>query len=137
MKENLIDTARSGKVGSLGEVLTRIQRMYRPNSSFLICEDWDWLVVLQCMQDHHLFKSNPKRPPLGAFVQWLNQQGIRQRLAKASVYEMSLASRNLRGARYPWADVMWEPYVLERWRILYRQLDRMLTEKSCDTKTIS
>ena len=144
-------TARSGKTQTLGEVLeqmgytkpesqtatqdqnlvavlTRIQRMHVPERYFLMWEHWDWLVVLQCMQDHGLFKSNPKRPPLAAFEQWLHEHDVPQLLAKCPVYEMSLASRALRGARYPWANATWEPYVLARWRVLYRTLDSMLHE---------
>ena len=85
MATNQNETARSGKPETLNEVLirlgylkpeqatqddilvailTRIQRMHVPDRYFLMWEHWDWLVVLQCMQDHNLFKSNPKRPPL-------------------------------------------------------------------------
>ena len=142
-------TARSGKTQTLNDVLirlgylkpetpatqeqvlvailTRIQRMHTEWYT-LMTEHWDWLVVLQCMQDHGLFKSNPKRPPLAAFEQWLHEHDVPQLLAKCSVYEMSLASRALRGARYPWANATWEPYVLARWRVLYRTLDSMLHE---------
>ena len=130
-------SVKSGNPETLDHVLERIQRMYIPERFILVWEDWDWLVVLQCMQDHGLFKSNPKRPPLGAVIQWLEEHNIPQHLAHASVYEMSLANRNIRNARYPWADVAWEPHVLHRWRILYRHLSKMLLEISCDTKTIS
>lgn len=122
------ETARSGKTETLEQVLTRIQRMHVPNRYILMSEHWDWLVVLQCMQDHHLFKSNPKRPPLAAFEQWLRKQHVPQLLAHCSVREMSYANTGIRGARYPWADVHWEPYVLERWRVLYRTLDKFLSE---------
>lgn len=134
---NTITTATSGNSETLDQVLECIQRMYVPERFYLVWEDWDWLVVLQCMQDHSLFKSNPKRPPLGAFIHWLEEHNIPQHLAHASVYEMSLANRNIRNARYPWVDVAWEPHVLHRWRILYRHLSKMLLEISCDTKTIS
>ena len=90
-------------------------------------EDRDWLVVLQCMQDHHLFKSNPKRPPLSAFRQWLEKEGIEQYFAQCIVREMSDANKLINGARYPWDDVHMEPGVLKRWRGLYRALDRRLS----------
>lgn len=147
---DLQPTAHSGKTETLNEVLirlgylnpemqpytqeqilvailSRIQRMH-VGLYTLMSEHWDWLVVLQCLQDHNLFKSNPKRPPLAAFDQWLRQQNIPQLLAHCSVYEMSLANRNIRNARYPWANVTWEPYVLQRWRVLYRTLSKLLTE---------
>ena len=153
MATNQIETARSGKTETLNEVLirlgylqsetpatqeqvlvailTRIQRMHT-EWYILMTEHWDWLVVLQCMQDHNLFKSNPKRPPLAAFDQWLHEHNVPQLLAHCSVYEMSLASRNLRNARYPWAGVTWEPYVLDRWRVLYRTLSKQLAEIPTD-----
>jgi len=127
MTTNQNETARSGKTETLTEVLERIQRMHTEWYT-LISEDWDWLVVLQCMQDHGLFKSNPKRPPLGAFVLWLRENKVPQYLAKCSMREMSLANTGIRNARYPWANVMWEPAMLRRWRLLYRHLDKMLAE---------
>lgn len=113
---------------TLKQVLARIQRMRVPERTILMCEHWDWLVVLQCMQEHGLFKNNPKRPPLSAFAEWVQQQNIPQLLTQCSMREMSLANTGIRGERYPWADVMWEPCVLERWRVLYRTLDKMLSE---------
>ena len=135
--KNQNNTATSGNLETLDQVLERIQRMYIPERFILVWEDWDWIVVLQCMQDHGLFKSNPKRPPLGAFIHWLEKHNIPQYRTHASVYEMSLANRSIRNARYPWADVVWEPHVLRRWRILYRHLSKMLLEISCDTKPVS
>ena len=128
MQTNQNKSAQSRTYATVLEVLEVIQRMYIPDYNFLICEDWDWLVVLQCMQAHGLYKSNPKRPPLKDFVEWLRSNSVPQYLAHYSVYEMSLASRNIRGARFPWAGVMWEPHVLKRWRHLYRKLDKMLTD---------
>ena len=127
MERDFNETARSGKTETLEQVLERIQRMYIPDRNFLMCEHWDWLVVLQCMQDHHMFKSNPKRPPLAAFEKWLHEHDIPQYLAHCSVYEMSLANRGIRNARYPWADVTWEPNVLPRWRRLYKELNKMFS----------
>ena len=60
----------------LNSALTRIQLCYIPDSTFLMVEDWDWLVVLQCLQDHNLFKSHPQRPPLSDFETWLNDSHI-------------------------------------------------------------
>ena len=145
------DSARSGKTETLNEVLirlgylqseqatqddvlvavlTRIQHMRVPkfNHNFLMAEHWDWLVVLQCLQDHHMFKSNPKRPPLAAFEKWLRQHRIPQELAHCTMREMSFANAQICGERYPWTDVPWEPHVLVRWRILYRTLNAMLSE---------
>lgn len=121
------ETARSGKTESIKEVLTRIQHARARNSYFLMIEDRDWLVVLQCMQDHHLFKSNPKRPPLKSFREWLEKEGIEQYFARCIVREMSDANKSINGARYPWDDAHLEPCVLERWRGLYRALDRRLS----------
>lgn len=149
MTTNVNETARSGKTETLNEVLVRMGwlqpekektqeevlvailtciQCQHSKSYILMTEHWDWFVVLQCLQDHGLFKSNPKRPPLGAFVLWLQEHHIPQYKAHASVYEMSLASRRLRSARYPWTGVAWEACVLARWRVLYKQLDKMLHE---------
>ena len=123
-----IDTAQSGKTESLEQLLERVQRIYIPDYDFLICEDWDWLVVLQWMQDHGLYKSNPQRPPLGAFVRWVHEHHIPLYLTRCSMREMSKANTGIRNARYPWTGVAWEPYVLTRWRLLYRQLEKMCAE---------
>jgi len=136
MKTILHDTAHSGQNESLDLILTRIQRMHVPNRYILMSEHWDWLVVLQCLQDHNLFRSNPKRPPLSAFAAWVKQQNITQLLAHCSMREMSLANTGIRGARYPWAHVAWEPHVLERWRVLYQTLDKLLNEMEQSTHTM-
>ena len=128
------ETARSGKTETLTEVLTRIQRMHTEWYT-LVTEDWDWLVVLQCMQDHNLFKSNPQRPPLSAFVRWMRTQNVPQVLAHCSMRKMSYANNMINGMRYPWAGVTWEPYVLKRWRVLYRTLSKMLYEMNVHTTT--
>ncbi len=108
-------------------ILTRTQRMCAGFYT-LMTEHWDWLVVLQCMQDHHLFKENPKRPPFTAFEQWLEQNKVPQLLAHCSERNLRYVNKKIRGARYPWKDVAWEPHVLKRWRVLYRTLDKMLIE---------
>ena len=111
------------------KVLTYVQELYIQDALFLITEDWDWLVVLQCLQDHGLFKSNPKRLPLSAFEAWMQENNVPQFIAKCSVQEMSLASRELKGERYPWSETHWEQDVLVRWRYLYQILDEKLTEE--------
>ena len=107
------------------EMLTCIQRWtykwYR-----LICEHYDWLVVMQCMQDHGLFKSNQKRPPLAEFVRWLESHQVPCVLTQYSTYHLSMAQRAIRDARYPWTEVMWEPNIVKRWRVLYQFLDAIL-----------
>ena len=121
-------TAASGTPETLDHVLERIQHMYILERFILVWEDWDWLVVLQCMQDHHLFKANPKRPPFTAFEQWLERNNVPQLLAHCSERNMRYVNKKIRGARYPWKDVAWEPHVLKRWRVLYRTLDKMFIE---------
>ena len=128
MATNQITTATGGNPETLDHVLERIQRMYIPERFILVWEDWDWLVVLQCMQDHGLFQSNPKRPPFTAFEQWLEQNQVPQLLAHCSERNMRYVNKKIRGARYPWKDVTWEPHILKRWRVLYRTLDKMFTE---------
>lgn len=143
------ETARSGKTETLNEVLirmgylkpetatqddilaailTRIQNMYvcKPHRYVLMAEHWDWLVVLQCLQDNNLFKSNPKQPPLTEFVEWLQTHRVPQMIAIASVRTMSYANNMIAGARYPWNEVTWNIYVIKRWKILYKTLDNML-----------
>lgn len=110
----------------LTRTLTRIQICYIPDSIFLVTEDWDWFVVLQCLQDHHLFKSNPKRPPIKAFVQWLNDNGVPQLRTHFNPYQLSLASRQLRDDRFPWSNTACNTSILRRWRVLYNQLSNML-----------
>lgn len=108
-------------------VLTRIQLCYIPDSIFLVTEDWDWFVVLQCLQDHHFFKSNPKRPPIKAFVQWLNDNGVPQLRTHFDPYQLSIVSRRLHDERFPWNDADWNPSILRRWRVLYVQLSKILS----------
>ena len=107
-------------------ILTRIQRMRVPDRYILMSEHWDWLVVLQCLQDNNLFKLTPKQPPLSPFIDWLEAHHVPQILAHASVRVMSYANNSINGARYPWTDVTWNRYVIERWRKLYETLDSML-----------
>lgn len=138
MATNQNETARSGKTETLTEVLERIQRMrvkraILNNACPLIIEDWDWLVVLQCLQDHNLFKSNPKRPPLLSFELWMREHNIPQYATKCTMRSMSRANNHIAGARYPWTDVTWEPHILQRWRKLYCTLSKMLYEMDVHT----
>jgi|GEM_PF-2955037 len=142
-------SARSGKTESLDEVLTRlgflnpeageptdterlvailarIQHMRVPDHYILMSENWDWLVVLQCLQDHGLFKTNPQRPPFTDFNHWCHQANIPEVRTKRKMRTMSHVNSKLKGARYPWTDTKWHPQVLARWRVLYQTLDHML-----------
>lgn len=94
----------------------------------LMADHYDWLVVMQCLQDNHLFPTNAQRQPFSAFEKWIREKNVHQRLAKCSMRNISYANNKIRGARYPWADVAWEPAVLRRWRVLYRTLNSMLQE---------
>ena len=149
MATNQIETARSGKTETLNEVLirlgylqpetpatqeqvlvailTRLQGMHTEWYT-LMTEHWDWLVVLQCMQDHGFFKTNPTRPPFAAFEQWLRHHDVLQLRAHCSVRNLTYVNNKIAGARYPWTDVTWEPYVIERWRVTYYNLAKMLKE---------
>lgn len=126
MKVYIPNYPDASEMTPLTRTLTRIQICYIPDSTFLVTEDWDWFVVLQCLQDHHLFKSNPKRPPIKAFVQWLNDNGVPQLRTHFNPYQLSLASRQLRDERFPWSNTACNPSILRRWRILYKQLSNML-----------
>ena len=127
MAKDFNSSARSGKTESLNDVLERIQHMRATQSkNVLMAEDWDWLVVLQCLQDNQLFKFNPRRPPLHAFAQWLRDNNVPQYIAHYSVRSMSYANTAIANSRYPWNDVQWNRNVLERWQILYRTLNSML-----------
>ncbi len=122
-------SATSGQLQQISNVLNRLQlctwgRYY----TYLVWEDWDWLVILQCLQDHNLFRSNPQRPPLKAFQRWVNDNQFPQLLAHCSAESMSYVHRKFNGARYPWNNVKWQPAVLRRWRLLYRHLDKLLNE---------
>ena len=120
-----------GDIQTLPQAMDCIQRL-RTKQFYLIWEDWDWFVVLQCLQDHHLFKSNPKRPPIKAFVQWLNDNGVPQLRTHFNPYQLSLASRQLRDERFPWSNTACSPSILRRWRVLYKQLSNMLQPLQTD-----
>lgn len=95
----------------------------------LVYEDWDWLVVMQWLQDNGLLKSNPMRPPLTAFEQWLRENYVPQYRTHYSAYELSLAHRHIGGARYPWSEVKNDLGMIRRWRILYNDLTRLMNDK--------
>lgn len=110
------------------QVLTRIQRFYINDefgSIWLVYEDWDWLAILQWLQDNGLFKNNPTRPPFKAFENWLNENNVPHIRAHYTAYEMSLAHRRIGGARYPWNEVTVDLGMIRRWRILYNQLSEL------------
>ena len=116
---------------TLRSVLCRIQKMHKTKNDltiYLVCDDSDWLVIMQCLQDHGLFRQS-SRPPLKEFVGWMASAQIPQYLTICEPYYMSMASRELKGARYPWRGVTWNPRMLVRWRALYQILDRKLTEQ--------
>ena len=114
----------------LREVLHHLQRMRKIVKEdikvFLVTEDWDWLVIMECLQDHGMFKVTPERMPYADFEIWMRQ--MPQYLSECSAIKLARAGRTLHYARYPWNDVDWNPHVLVRWRALYRILSRQLEE---------
>jgi len=110
-------------------VLNRIQSRRIKAYIWLIYEDWDWLAVLQWLQDNGLLKSNPKRPPLKAFERWLRENNVPQRHTHYSAYELSLAHRRIEGARYPWNEVKHDQGMIRRWRCLYKDLTKLFFEE--------
>ena len=114
----------------LRDVLHHLQRMRKIVKEdikvFLVTEDWDWLVIMECLQDHGMFKVNPERMPYAEFETWMQQ--MPQYLSECSAIKLARAGRTLHYARYPWNDVDWNPHVLVRWRALYRILSRQLEE---------
>ena len=122
------DSQSATQVQILVAILIRIQRMYVRDQYVLMTEHWDWIVVLQCMQAHNLFKSNPKRPPFAAFDAWLKKHDVPQLLAHCSVRNLTYVNQKINGKHYPWTDVQWESAVLRRWRKLYETLDKMFNE---------
>ena len=114
----------------LRDVLHHLQRMRKIVKEdikvFLVTEDWDWLVIMECLQDHGMFKVTPERMPYADFETWMRQ--MPQYLSECSAIKLARAGRTLHYARYPWNDVDWNPQVLVRWRALYRILSRQLEE---------
>ena len=142
MAEMQNSAQRSGKTQTLNEVLMQLgylqpdtkpatqdellvallyctQRLQVNLYGFMV-EPWDWLVALQWMQDNAQFKSNPKRPPFAAFNLWLKNNKVPQLHEQCSVRNLTYVNKKIAGARYPWTEVMWEPSVLRRWRVMYR-----------------
>lgn len=96
---------------------------------WLMYEDWDWLAVMQWLQDNGLLKNNPKRPPLKAFEQWLCENNVPQLHTHYSAYKMSLAHRCIEGARYPWKNVTkHDTGLVWRWRYLYDEMTQLMSE---------
>ena len=114
------------------DMLVRVQRMRKVEKEltiYLVSDDADWLAILQWMQDHGLFASGQKRPPLKAFVAWVEENQIPQLLTICNSYYMSMANRELHGARYPWKEITdWYPNMLKRWRALYQILNKKYSE---------
>jgi hypothetical protein len=105
-------------------LLSSVQRTRVGNYEFM-CESWDWLVALQWMQDHGMFKSNPKRPPFAAFKNWLHDNKVQQLKEQCSTRSLTHVNTKIAGARYPWESLLWEPNVLPRWRVMYRLMNRI------------
>lgn len=149
--ETINESARSGKTETLNEVLirlgylqpetpatqedvlaailTRIQLMQVSDSYhhyFLMGDDWDWLVVLQCLQANGLFTSHPNRPPFTEFERWLTEHHVPHYYAHYNARKLSNAHSRIGGALYPWTGVDLSPHMLLRWRDLYFNLDKML-----------
>ena len=116
------------------KVLTRVQKMYRTvvdengekgYYGLLFWEERDWLVVLQWMQTHGLFKTNKIRPPFAEFVQWIETNHVPQIIAICEVAAMSVAFRTIGGAHYPWNNAQMGENILDRWRELYETMDTL------------
>lgn len=113
----------------LAIALEHIQIVLTKNDYFLLWEDWDWLVVLQCLQDHGLFQKNHKRMPLSAFVKKLEELNIRVYVAHYSMRSMSYANAKINNMRYPWDGCKTMPdYIIARWQRLYRLLQYIMTK---------
>lgn len=113
----------------LAIALEHIQILLTKNDYFLMCEDWDWLVVLQCLQDHGLFQKNPKRMPLTAFIKKLEELNIPVYGVPYDMRSMSYANTKINNMRYPWDGCKTMPdYIIARWQRLYRLLQYIMTE---------
>ena len=96
----------------------------------LFFEPWDWIVVMQCMQDHGYFMPTKERQPYRSFVEWLKQIPLPGNMQKCSAKTLSRIHIELNGARYPWNEVKWKAHVHvhERWCAMYKIFDKMLCE---------
>lgn len=110
-------------------VIERVQRMYKKDGLFYVTEDRDWLVVMQWMQDHGLFQSNPERPPMAKFAHWVDEH-VTCYLTSCNRPAMSIAFQALEGARYPWKGTQMSENILVRWRKLYLLLNKIWEESS-------
>ena len=128
MEEKTIETLRS--------VLRSIQRMRKEENGLTIFLMWDfadWIVLMEVLQNHGLFKMTHQRPPFASFEAWVEEtkmpMGRAEPYGENMAYFMSKAYREIHGVRYPWRDVTWRPDIMKRWRALYQKLDRKLTEQ--------
>ena len=117
------------RIDALRSVLDHLQRMHNAKR-MLVADDWDWLVIMQCLQDQGLFKTNPRREPFAAFEAWITNNNMPQYLSQCSAWKMSKAHRAIQTKRYPWKDVTWNPYMLERWRHVYRVFVTLLEARN-------
>lgn len=131
MAKNLEEAAMCGKREEVVSVLKEIQewRIRWTGCQYAIyplCEQWDWLIVLQCLQDNGLIKNYPQRPPIRLFVEWLEENDVQLRTLKCTAYDLSKLSRQFGDARYPWLQVYMDDRDMKRWRVLYQQLQKKL-----------
>ena len=147
MATNQNDSARSGKIETLNEVLVQLgylkpeaqpatqeellvallectQRISVNEFGFMY-EAWDWMVALQWMQDNRLFKSNPKRPPFTPFEQWLHDHNVPQIHQRCSTRNLTYTNKKIAGARYPWTDAWELGNALGRWRTMYHLMTKI------------
>ena len=114
--KQMIDKPKDGKVVDKGAYWC------------LVSEDRDLLPIMQCLQDHGVFKVNPERPPFAEFAQWLETNHVPLFLIECDEMKMSRAHRKLAGARYPWKNTHMHENILMRWRVMYQMLAKMLEE---------
>lgn len=104
----------------LASALNLIQRVYGKDGLFLMREDSDWLVVMQCLQDNGLFLKHTQRMPLTAFIKKLEALGVPQLWIHYSMRSMSYTNAKINGLRYPWEGCFMPNGIIKRWQELYR-----------------
>ena len=142
------ETARGGKTQTLTELLeqmgfcpsnlqsatqdqqlvalvTSVQKLSCNDRFVFMAESWDWIVALQWMQDHGMFKTNLTRPPFSAFKAWLHHHNVPQTRTCCSLRSLTHVNQKIAGAHFPWRDIHWESNVLQRWRVMYQLMDRI------------
>lgn len=137
MRTNIFFTANREKEEQVLKEFIHVQNRVFPlkewlgfeSKNRLVCEPWDWLVMLQWLQDHGLVKSKPYRPPFKAFECWLRENEMPEIKIHCSTHELSLAHRHIHGARYPWLEVQRDRGLINRWRILYDDLTKLIPEQ--------